>query len=416
MFELKQVSQLATVLMGQSPPSSSCIEDGQGLPFIQGNAEFGSRNPIPLLRCSTPTRIAEKGDFLLSVRAPVGELNQSVQRMVIGRGLSAIRFPEIDQPFAWHSLKSAVGGLNRVAQGSTFVAVSRQDVENLDIPWFAVPEYRNNIAYVLDIIDEAIAKTEAVIAKLKHVRTGMLHDLLSYGLDENGQLRDPIAHPEQFKDSQLGRIPMDWSCGVFSEIASVNPPSAPTALRLSTFVSFIPMQDVDEEGRWIHQQARRLIDCGGGYTPFLEGDILFAKITPCMENGKGCHARNLHNGFGFGSTEFHVLRAKTDSSARFIFHWTMNERLRRRALAYMTGSAGQQRVEAGFFNNFIIPIPPSREEQESIAKIIDEADAQVDASKKEVAKLRNLKSGLMSDLLTGQVRVPETIAGGAEGL
>lgn len=298
------------------------------------------------------------------------------------------------------------------ANGTTRYGLSTGAIANapLQLPR---PENQRSASALMRLVDHTIAKTEAVIAKLKQVRAGMLHDLLSYGLDEHGQLRDPIAHPEQFKDSQLGRIPREWSCGVFSEIASVNPPSAPTALRLSTFVSFIPMQDVDEEGRWIHQQARRLIDCGGGYTPFLEGDILFAKITPCMENGKGCHARNLHNGFGFGSTEFHVLRAKTDSSARFIFHWTMNERLRRRALAYMTGSAGQQRVEAGFFNNFIIPIPPSREEQESIAKIIDEADAQVDASKKEVAKLRNLKPGLMSDLLTGQVRVPETIAGGA---
>ena len=64
---------------------------------------------------------------------------------------------------------------------------------------------------MLDTVDEAIAKTEAVIAKLKQVRAGLLHDLLTRGLDENGQLRDPIAHPEQFQDSPLGRIPREWT-------------------------------------------------------------------------------------------------------------------------------------------------------------------------------------------------------------
>ena len=210
MKQLKRVDQVALVLMGQSPSSSACSEDGPGTPFIQGNAEFRVRYPIPKLKCTAPTRIAEKGDFLLSVRAPVGELNQANQRLVIGRGLSAIRFPDVDQPFSWHSLNSAVYKLNRVAQGSTFVAVNRNDIESLKIPWFQEESYRRNISDVLDTIDEAIAQTEAVIAKLKQVRAGMLHDLLSYGLDEHGQLRDPVAHPEQFKDSPLGLIPKEW--------------------------------------------------------------------------------------------------------------------------------------------------------------------------------------------------------------
>lgn len=72
------------------------------------------------------------------------------------------------------------------------------------------PTEQSRIAAVLDTVDEAIAKTEAVIAKLKQVRAGLLHDLLTRGLDENGQLRDPIAHPEQFQDSPIGRIPRGW--------------------------------------------------------------------------------------------------------------------------------------------------------------------------------------------------------------
>ena len=122
----QRVADIATVFMGQSPPSTACTENEDGLPFIQGNAEFGSRFPAPRLRCSAPTRIAEAGDLLLSVRAPVGEVNQSNTRMVIGRGLCAVRMAERDQQYAWHALRWAVTQLNRVAQGSTFVAVSRK--------------------------------------------------------------------------------------------------------------------------------------------------------------------------------------------------------------------------------------------------------------------------------------------------
>ena len=129
------VPEKAKVLRGQSPPSSACSEPGDGLPFLQGNAEFGPRNPMPRLRCSAPTRIAEAGDLLLSVRAPVGELNQATERVVIGRGLSALRFAANEQAFAWHAVKFAAPTLNRVAQGSTFAAVGREDVERLEIPW-----------------------------------------------------------------------------------------------------------------------------------------------------------------------------------------------------------------------------------------------------------------------------------------
>ena len=82
----------------------------------------------------------------------------------------------------------------------------------------SLPDEQTRIAAVLDTVDEAIAKTEAVIAKLKQVRAGLFHDLLTRGLDEHGQLRDPVAHPEHFQDSPLGRIPKEWEVGPFREV------------------------------------------------------------------------------------------------------------------------------------------------------------------------------------------------------
>lgn len=316
----------------------------------------------------------------------------------------------IHPKWLYFTLKNA--RLELLNEATGVPSLSRDRLFRVPVQDIEFPE-QSRIAYVLDTIDEAIAQTEAVIAKLKQVRAGMLHDLLSYGLDENGQLRDPVAHPEQFKDSPLGLIPSNWEVGPFSEIATINPPTPSTGLSPFNSISFIPMQDVDEEGNWVYRQTKELINCSGGYTPFIEGDVLFAKITPCMENGKGCHAIGLLNGFGMGSTEFHVLRPKSNTSARFVFHWSLTKSMRIRALAYMTGSAGQQRVEAGFFNHFLIPIPTT-DEQGLIADVIDGADRQIEASWNELQKLKTLKSGLQDDLLTGRVRVPETIMEGAE--
>lgn len=94
-----------------------------------------------------------------------------------------------------------------------------------------------------------------------------------------------------------------------SELAQVNPPRPLIRLDADAEVSFIPMSDVSESGRWKKRQVRRFSEVSRGYTYLAENDVLFAKITPCTENGKGCHAVGVRNGIGFASTEFHVLRA-----------------------------------------------------------------------------------------------------------
>ena len=122
----------------------------------------------------------------------------------------------------------------------------------------------------------------------------------------------------------------------FTKLADVNPPVT-TALPPGSIVSFIPMADVSDTGEWTHQQTRNVSQVSQGFTAFQEDDVLFAKITPCMENGKGCHAVGLRNGIGFGSTEFIVLRVKGGNNARFVFHWTRHRELRRAAELSMSG-------------------------------------------------------------------------------
>ena len=124
-----------------------------------------------------------------------------------------------------------------------------------------------------------------------------------------------------------------------------------------TEVSFVPMTSVSEDGKIDTSDIRPYIDVKKGYTSFKEDDVLFAKITPCMENGKGAIARGLKNGYGCGSSEFHVLRTKGQVMPEWIYYLTSWSYFRREAEKHMTGSAGQRRVPKLYLENYEIRLP-----------------------------------------------------------
>lgn len=197
----------------------------------------------------------------------------------------------------------------------------------------------------------------------------------------------------------------------FSSLTLVNPPVTFPLPSSASEVSFIPMQDVSDSGCWMNHQSKRLKEIGAGYTTFQEGDVLFAKITPCMENGKGTHAVGLANGVGFGSTEFHVLRAKPGVFDRYIYHWCNSRDLRHAAEVQMTGSAGQKRVPADFFSRYEVT-SIDIDDQHTISTILDTIDNAIQQTEVMIAKLKLIKTGLLHDLLTfgldenGELRDP----------
>jgi type I restriction enzyme, S subunit len=138
--------------------------------------------------------------------------------------------------------------------------------------------------------------------------------------------------------------------------------------------SFVPMEAVDDESAQITKfPLRRFDQVAKGYTVFADNDVIVAKITPCMENGKCAVVRNLRNGIGFGSTEFHVLRATTQVLSEWLFYFWRFPQTRKHAEKNMTGTAGQKRVPSSFLERLDIPIPPLRE-QERIAALLEKAD------------------------------------------
>lgn len=191
-----------------------------------------------------------------------------------------------------------------------------------------------------------------------------------------------------------------WGMASLGEICEINPKKSQDArLTNGLLVSFVPMPSVSESGDIDATQVKPYDEVKTGFTYFAENDVLFAKITPCMENGKGAIATGLHNGIGFGSTEFHVLRpAKGTATPCWIYTLTVFPQFRIDAASNMTGSAGQRRVPASFLENYHVSVPPL-ELQNRFAAFVAEVDKSKFRIQKSLSTSRKLWTMVQIDAI-----------------
>jgi len=178
-------------------------------------------------------------------------------------------------------------------------------------------------------------------------------------------------------------------------VCSINPKTVFQGLTDADEVSFVPMDAISDRLGMIERRETRVLSENVGYTSFQEGDLLWAKITPCMENGKSAVAEHLVNGFGYGSTEYHVLRAPDNRLAMTYLHALLRtKRVRKAAARFFTGSSGHQRVDADFLRTLELPFPPldiqlalaneARARVAKAARLENEANAELHKAKSEI--------------------------------
>lgn len=197
-----------------------------------------------------------------------------------------------------------------------------------------------------------------------------------------------------------GRSPFGkskYKCKKLSELAFINPRTDLSMLKDADEMSFIPMEDIsDDYGEWQNKKTGKKANIKG-YTKFQNGDIIWARITPCMQNGKSALLSDLINGKGYGSTEFHIIRINSDKILPQYIHTLLRHcDVLSDAKKYFTGSAGQQRVPASFLSNLLIPVPPL-DIQKQIASEYAKA---MDITKQGYVKIHNYKKRLKRDLET----------------
>jgi type I restriction enzyme, S subunit len=239
------------------------------------------------------------------------------------------------------------------------------------------------IAEVLGVWDESIDLLERLIGRVRSRKQGLMQQLLT------GKRRF-----KEFEGSEWKKVSLE-------KIAEINPRSHPNNLQ---FVGeFVEMASVSESGQLKNIAHIDLSTSTSGYTAFINGDTLIAKITPCFENGKGALIEGL-KGIGFGSTEFFVLRAKLEIIPIYLYYLTRTYDFGMRGKAMMQGSGGQQRVPSDFIRQFAVKLP-SIPEQEKIAAVLSAADEEISTLEKQLAAYKQQKLGLMQQLLTGRIRI-----------
>lgn len=223
-----------------------------------------------------------------------------------------------------------------------------------------------------------------------HIEKKLVH-YINYGTIDSWSVPQ-ILHAE---NSPFGKS--KFACKKLSDLAFINPKTDMSMLSDTDNMSFIPMEDIsDDYGEWIGKRVGSKSNIKG-YTKFQDGDIIWARITPCMQNGKSALLTNLVNGKGYGSTEFHVVRIKSNVVLPQYIHTILRHfDVLSDAKKYFTGSAGQQRVPTSYLENLLIPVPPL-EVQKQIA---DEYANGIEQAKQGYIKIYNYKQELKKNFET----------------
>ncbi len=384
-----KLGDVAQINMGQSPPSAVCFDYENGLPFFQGKTEFGVKYPRISKWCSSPKKIAGKGEILVSVRAPVGDINVAPEKCCIGRGLAAIRGTKSYNNFLYFVMNFTKDSLVKIGQGSTFEAINKNVLFELKVPDPPLPE-RRKIAEILLTIDQTIEKSNEIIKKTKELKKGLMQELLTHG----------IGH-KKFKKTEIGEIPVEWGVVRIDDICEVVGGSTPSTNRKEYWngdiLWAVPTDITHLKGNIIHKTEKKitkkgLLSCAAKLLP--EGSILLtsrATIGECAINFKPMATNQ-----GFAS-----LVCKKNVYNWFIFYRMIFVRKEFERLG--SGSTFKE-VSKKSIRAMKIPLP-SLPEQKKIVQILGSVDEQIEKEIKHKESLEILKKGLMQVLLTGKTRV-----------
>ena len=364
---------------------------------------------------SRARRRVRSGDVLLCTVRPGLQAHARIQGdesiPVVGSTGFALLRPNVptDSGFIFHQLFSngVAAQLKALEIGSSYPAVNESDVRHI-VVFAPEVEERKHIAAVLDMVDEAIVKTEAVLAKLKQVRAGLLHDLLTHGLDEHGQFRDPIAHPKQFQDSFFGYIPREWeikTCQSVCREIVVGIVVKPAQYYVEEGVPVLRSANVREEGI----QMTDLVFISDDSNALLSKSIIRTGDVVTVRTGyPGTSCVVPSHLDGANCVDLIISRPSAEIVPAFLALW-INSPFGRDQILRLQGGLAQQHFNVGELKTLLIA-KPDRDEQVRIVEQIATLDSCISLEVETQAKLSRLKSSLMTDLLTGRVRVPEEIA------
>jgi Restriction endonuclease S subunits len=288
----------------------------------------------------------------------------------------------------------------REIKGTTRVALKFNQLTNFIVPLPPLPE-QQKIVEILETIDNAIEKTDKIIEKYKRIKQGLMQDLLTKGIDENGNIRDEKTH--KFKDSPLGRIPEEWEVVRLGEISKIKRGASPRPIDNPIYFTeekkgrgWIRIEDIAKSNKYLNATRQYLSKLGESKSVKVEvGDLIMSICAtigkPIIINMPAC----IHDGF----VVLKNLSGKIDK--HFLYYLIVSKEQEIEKLG-QTGTQGN--LNSTIVSNFLIPLPPLPEQQR-IAEMLSQIDQTIEKEQQYKEKLQRIKQGLMQNLLTGKVRV-----------
>jgi type I restriction enzyme, S subunit len=341
----------------------------------------------------------QSGTVLLSFKLTIGRVAIAGKRLYTNEAIAGLVSPGFAPDFLYYGLQQwdLLKGVDQAIKGAT---LNKQKLNKIEFNYPKSVEEQAQIAAVLSKIDLAITQTEAIIAKQQRIKTGLMQDLLTKGIDENGNIRSEATH--EFKDSAIGRIPLEWEVVTIAEIVNaVDPqPDHRTPPEVADGVPYIGISDFQKDGTIDFDNARKvslqaLIKQRKAFS-INEGDFVFGKIGTI---GLPRRIPNLDN----YALSANVILLKPKETPLFVYWWMVSPIVER-----MVDGEIHTTSQPAFGIKKIRSLKiskPRPEEQIKIVNLLEKADDKIQQYEKNLNKLRSLKTGLMQDLLTGKVRV-----------
>jgi type I restriction enzyme S subunit len=418
----EQLSALCRIVGGGTPsrqnprfwhgriPWASVKDFKEGERFINQTEESITEAGL----ASSASRLIPAGTPLICTRMAVGRSALSVHEIAINQDVKALcPNDKVSGDYLQRLLQHYRRELERIAIGSTVKGISTGDLLRLQVIYPQESDEQVDIANVLDAADSAIRKTEAVIGKLRQIKIGFLHDLLNFGVNEYGHVRDPIRFPEQFQQSAIGSFPNTWTIEPLSKlltgIDAGDSPSCPNYPAPAGEWGILKVSAVTNEG-FVPSENKHLENARhvSQTLAVRQGDLLITRCNTPELVGAACLVDQAPPPLLLCDKTLRLLLNPKRDDPRYVLHALRMPQVRRQIEISATGSSGSMKnISQNDIRGYLIPRPPT-EEQRLIACKIGLIEARIAAELEQLSKAQALKAGLAHDLLTGTVRVPIT--------
>lgn len=372
---MARLEEICAINMGQSPDSSTYNEDGNGLPFFQGNADFGEIYPAVRMWCSEPTKIAREKDILISVRAPIGALNIANCECCIGRGLAALTVNEdiCAQEYLWHALSGKVDELNSKGTGSTFKAINKKTLSETEIPLPPIDEQRK-IAAILDKVSDLIAKRRQQLDKL----------------DEMVKARFVEMFGDVIQNTKL------WPQYIFSDITTSRLGKMLDAKQQTGMCQYPYLANFNVQ--WFRFELDNLNEMDFNEADRIEFELRDGDLLVC-EGGEIGRCAVWHNEIQpcYFQKALHRVRCKKEIVLPDYLAWWFKYNCDNKGFAAIEGAkATISHLPGAKLKALLVSVPPI-EQQKQFATFVEQTEKSKTTISRSLEKLETLKKALMQE-------------------